>query len=141
MKRTLIALVGAGLLAAAVVAPAGAQEDFIYAPRDCTKPKIEPKSITLACGDANILLKHLGWDEWNTDKVKGRGELWVNDCDPNCAAGTFDKYKVKVRLLNPQSYECGGRELMMYRRAHVRFRGDAPPKPNNFRSFKLFCDS
>jgi hypothetical protein len=118
---------------------AGAQET-IYAPRDCTKPKVEPKSITLTCGDAQTVLKRLGWDEWNLPKVKGQGQLWVNDCDPNCAAGSFDKFDVKVRLLNPKPAECGGQTLPMYSRAHIRFKNEAPPHQNRYRSFKLFCE-
>jgi hypothetical protein len=139
LKRFLIAFAGAGILTAAIATSAGAG-DFIYAPRDCSKPKIEPKSITLTCGDAQTVLKHLGWDEWNLPKVKGEGQLWVNDCDPNCAAGSIDKFDVKVRLLNPQAYTCGGQTVPMYRRAHIRFKDDAPPHSNRYRSFQLFCD-
>jgi hypothetical protein len=139
LKRFLIALAGAGLLSAAIATSAGAG-DFIYAPRDCSKPKIEPKSITLTCGDAQTVLKHLGWDAWNLPKVKGEGQLWVNDCDPNCAAGSIDKFDVKVRLLNPQTYTCGGQTVPMYRRAHIRFKDEAPPHQNRYRSFQLLCD-
>jgi hypothetical protein len=138
LKRFLIALAGAALTAAAIAGPSGAT-DLIYAPRDCSKPKIEPKSITLTCGDAQTVLKHLGWDEWNLPKVKGQGQLWVNDCDPNCASGSFDKFDVKVRLLNPQPYTCGGQMVTMYRRVHIRFKDDAPPHQNGFRSFQLVC--
>ena len=138
MKRFVIALAGAGIVAATIGAAAGAQET-IYAPRDCSKPKVEPKSITLTCGDAQTVLKHLGWDEWNLPKVKGEGQLWVNDCDPNCADGSIDKFDVKVRLLNPQTYTCGGQTVPMYRRVHIRFKDEAPPHANGLRSFQLVC--
>jgi hypothetical protein len=138
LKRFLIALAGAGLLSAVIASSAGAG-DFIYAPRDCTKPKVEPKSITLTCGDAGVVLKHLGWDEWNLPKVTGEGQLWVKDCDPSCAAGSFDKFDVKVRLLNPQPYTCGGQSIQMYRRVHIRFKDQAPPHQNRLRSFQVVC--
>jgi hypothetical protein len=141
LKRALIAIAAVSVVALVVSAPAGAGSELVYAPKDCTTPKVEPKRITLACGDAGILLKHMGWNDWNAEKVSGQGQLYVNDCDPNCAAGSFDKYKAKVRLLNIQTYTCGGETLPMYRRAHVRFPGEAPPHPNNFRSFKLACNS
>ena len=78
MKRILLAVVGIGFLAVAA-STASAGTDTIYAPRDCTKPKVEPKSITLTCADAQTVLKHLHWDDWNGPKVKGEGELWVNN--------------------------------------------------------------
>ena len=63
MKRLLPALVAVGVLAAAT-STASAATDTIYAPRGCTKPKVEPKSITLTCGDAQTVHKHLAWEEW-----------------------------------------------------------------------------
>ena len=140
LKKVLIALAATALVTLGATVTAGAGGD-IYAPKDCTKPKVEPKRITLSCADDNILLKRLGWNEWNADKVKGQGKLLVNDCDPNCASGTFDKYAVKVTLLNIRTYTCGGSSLPMYRRAHVRFTDEAPPQQNQYRSFKLECDS
>ena len=108
LKKVLIALAATALVTLGATATAGAGGD-IYAPKDCTKPKVEPKRITLACADDNILLKRLGWNEWNADKVKGQGRLLVNDCDPNCASGTFDKYAVKVTLLNIRTTPVAGR--------------------------------
>jgi hypothetical protein len=139
LKRILFALVAVGFLAAAT-STASAATDTIYAPRDCTKPKIEPKSITLTCGDAQTVLKHLHWEDWNGPKVKGEGDLWVNNCDPTCYDGSIDRFEVKVRLLNPKPYMCGGQTLTMYRRAHIRFADDAPPHQNSYRSFQLFCE-
>lgn len=141
MKRILSALVASTALAAVIAAPAGAGGDFVFAPRDCTKPKVEPRSITLTCGDAGTVLKHLEWNDWNAAKVKGSGQLYVKDCNPDCASGGYDKFDAKVTLLNIQTYTCGGQSLQMYSRAHIRFPGDAPPHANSFRSFKLFCDS
>jgi hypothetical protein len=139
LKRTLIVLAGAAVACVALLASAGAQ-GVVYAPKDCSKAKVEPKRITLACADDGILLKRLSWSDWNLPKVNGKGKLLINDCDPNCASGTFDKYKVKVTLLNVQTYTCGGKTVSMYRRAHVRFRGKQPPNANSYRSTKLFCD-
>jgi hypothetical protein len=142
LKRLLITTAAIGALAAIVaVAPAGAGAETIYAPKDCTKPKVEPKSILLACGDAGIVLKHLRWSDWNGPKAKGKGKLWVKDCDPNCAEGDFDKFKAKVTLLKAKSTTCGGRTVQMYRRAHVRFPGEKPDGARNLRSFQLACNS
>lgn len=141
VRKASVMVALAGLAALALSSTAGAGGTVVYAPKDCIKPKVEPKRITLACGDADTLLKHLSWSDWNTEKAKGRGQLWVNDCDPNCSAGSFDKYDAKVKLLNIQTYACGGRTLPMYRRVHIRFPNEAPPHQGNLRSFKLFCNS
>lgn len=141
MKKALIGLAAAGVLALGASVPAGAGSGIVYAPKDCTTPKVEPKRITLACADADVVAKHIGWSNWNADKAKGQGQLYINDCDPNCAGGHFDKYDVKVTLLNIQTYTCNGQSLPMYRRAHFRFHGDPPPHANSYRSFKLFCNS
>jgi hypothetical protein len=142
LKRLLIVTAATVALGAALVAaPAGAGGDFVYAPKNCNKPKVEPKRITLACADAGIQLKSLGWNDWNAPKVKGQGKLLVKDCDPNCVSGGVDKYKVKVTLLNVQSYTCGGQTLPTYRRAHLRFPDKKPPNKNDLKSFKLFCNS
>jgi hypothetical protein len=141
VKRLLIASVSVGLLAAAVAAaPAGAGGGTIFAPRDCTKPKVEPRSITLTCADAGIVLKHMRWSTWNTPKVKGRGHVYIKSCKPNCAAGGVKKFKVKVTLLNPMPSTCGGRMLRMYRRAHLRFPDRQPKHPRQFRSFQISCN-
>ena len=140
MKKGLAATLAAAGLALAFSASAGAG-GVVYAPKDCTTPKVEPKRIVLACGDADTLLKHLGWSDWNADKVTGHGQFWINDCDPNCSAGSFDKFKVKVSLLNIRTSTCGGMTVPMYQRAHVRFRGKAPDNADQLRSFKLFCNA
>jgi hypothetical protein len=143
VKRLLIVGTGVCLLGAALIAgPAtGGTTDNVYAPKDCTKPKIEPKRITLTCADDGIQLKGLSWKNWDAPKAKGKGKLLVNDCDPNCAEGDIDRYKAKVTLLNIKSSTCGGRTVQMYRRAHLRFPDEAPPNQNSFRSFQLSCDS
>lgn len=140
MKRLLIAMGATGALCAGLIAGPAAGQETIYAPKDCTKPKVEPNRITLTCADAGAQLKNLGWNTWNTDKVKGRGKLLLKNCDPNCAEGGVDRYKVKVKLLNPKMSTCGGRSLMMYQRAHLRFPDEKPPNKKDLRSFRLFCN-
>jgi hypothetical protein len=141
LKRLLTVTAGACVLGAAALAGPAAAQDFVYAPKDCTTPAIEPKSILLACADAGISLKSMGWDDWNASKVKGQGKILIADCDPDCASGGTDKYKAKVTLLNIKPTVCGGRTVMMYNRAHVRYPGKKPPNKGNLRSFKLACNS
>ncbi len=141
MRRASIAIVAASVVAVAVSSPAGAGTATVYAPKDCVKPKVEPHRITLTCGDASVALRHIDWSDWNGPKAKGIGELFVNDCDPNCSEGTVHSYGAKVKLLNIRTTTCGGRSLPMYRRAHIRFIGEGPPHAGSLNSFKLFCNA
>jgi len=143
MKRLLVVIAAACLLVTAVIAgsASGGTTSVVYAPQDCIKPVIEPKKITLTCADSGIRLKKLGWDEWNTAKVKGQGKLLVSNCDPDCVSGDVDRYKAKVTLLNIKNYSCGGQQLAMYRRAHLRFPDRKPPHSKDLRSFQLNCNS
>ena len=110
-----------------------------YAPRDCTTPKIEPRSITLSCADDGAVLKHLRWKNWFEPTVKGEGDLYLNDCDPNCAEGGIDRYRVKVKLCDLQTVKCVGQTLDMYQKAKLRYLGDAPPNADRLRKFDVEC--
>ena len=112
-----------------------------YAPRDCTTPKQEPKSITLSCGDAGAVLKHLTWKNWSDKKVKGEGDLYLKDCDPNCVSGGTDRYRVKVKLHGLKTTQCAGQTIDMYTKAKLTYVGDAPPHANNLRKFPVDCVS
>lgn len=112
-----------------------------YAPRDCTTPKIEPKSITLTCADSGAVLKHLRWKNWFEPKVKGEGDLYLKDCDPSCVEGGIDRYRVKVKLYDLQTVQCVGQTLDMYQKAKLRYLGDAPPNANRLRKFNVECVS
>ena len=141
MKLMPFAAAAALIAAVAVIAPADAQIHQTYAPRDCTKPKQEPKSITLACADSGAVLKHLTWDFWFADEVKGEGDLYLKDCDPNCVSGGTDRYRVKVKLYDIETVQCAGQTLDMYQKAKLKYLGDAPPHANNLRKFPVTCVS
>lgn len=145
MKKILIASIAAGALAVAVAAPAsgGLVEPvgLVYAPHDCTTPKIEPKRIVLACGDNNAYIGKAKWSEWGGEKAKGEAFLYVNDCDPNCAGGHFISYGVKAKLTKIKEKTCGGQLVDLYRHAKLRFIGEVPPHAGNLTDWKLFCNA
>lgn len=140
MKRLLLATGAAGALSIALIAGPAVGQETIYAPKDCTKPKVEPNRITLTCADAGAQLTNLHWNTWNTQRVKGRGRLLLKSCKPNCAAGGVKRFKVNVTLLHPKPSRCGGRTRMMYQRAHLRFPDKKPRSVKRLRSFRLFCN-
>jgi hypothetical protein len=53
------------------------------------RPEARPASFTLACGDGNWYLTGLDWVRWSPNVGIARGIEHLDDCTPNCAAGTF----------------------------------------------------
>ncbi|MFJ2398412.1 hypothetical protein ACIOTI_37540 [Streptomyces sp. NPDC087843] len=73
---------------------------------DCLwHPQVEPGNFVLACGDGNSRLTSLQWSRWDANSAVASGVNVVNDCKPYCAAGTFRKYPVTVRLDRPQTWK------------------------------------
>ena len=144
MKKILIASIAAGARVASVVSPAsgGLVEPVpqVYAPKDCSTPKKKPHRITLACADADILLRKLDWSQWGGEKAKAEGWLYANNCDPNCAEGDFISYGAKVKLYKIKTKSCGGQTVDLYRKAKIRFIGEVPPHAGSLRDWKLFCN-
>lgn len=68
----------------------------------CTsdKPSVRPSSITIGC-DGSGYLEDVKWSTWNFSSATGTGIFNVDDCQPNCAAGTFYAYPAKIILSNP----------------------------------------
>jgi hypothetical protein len=52
----------------------------------------------MSCADANASWKKVSWATWGSKSATGSGELYQNDCTPNCAAGRFRTYAAKVVL-------------------------------------------
>ena len=59
------------------------------ATRDCLHTAMRPRSIVLACADANWYVKRLTWRSWGVERATGSGIFHFNDCIPDCADGTF----------------------------------------------------
>jgi hypothetical protein len=70
------------------------------------KPVVKPRSITIACADANFYVTNFRWSRWNQAEALATGVGHENDCKPYCAAGHFHTYRVTMRLFRPIA--CGG---------------------------------
>ena len=145
MKKILIASIAAGALAVSIAVPATAglvePVGLVYAPHDCTTPKIEPKRITLACGDANAYLGKMKWSDWGTEKAKGEAFLYLNDCKPDCAGGHFVSYGAAVKLKDIETGTCAGQTVDLYTTAKIKFIGEVPPHARSLRKWELACNS
>jgi hypothetical protein len=103
---------------------------------DCVKPSVEPTSLTIACADANFVVDDLEWSSWGGDAAEATGTARVNDCKPDCGAGSFENYEASLTLSRLE--RCGGREL--YTEAEIDFVGDAPGGFDNPAREQLVCD-
>lgn len=73
--------------------------------------KVKPASILIS-GDGSFYFdgrkkSHnraapLSWSSWTATAGHGTGFAWINNCKPNCAAGTFHQYPVKLEVSQPK---------------------------------------
>ena len=75
------------------------------------KPQVRPASIVIACADANFYVDHLHWKSWGTKAAVAIGQGHQNDCTPNCAAGHFHAFPMKVRLSRVVTCTRGQRQF------------------------------
>jgi hypothetical protein len=102
------------LLAFVLIAPAGASaKTYLGGCYTGDSARFKPHGIIITCADANYRLRRLHWRKWSDRVAKGRGQAYVNDCDPFCAAGHFHSYPVKVRLSRVGSCATGPRRQFL----------------------------
>jgi hypothetical protein len=87
------------------------------------KSVVQPRSIVLACGDANFQAAGLRWTGWGQSFAAAQGTARVNDCTPSCAAGHFHSYPVILVAKNLKS--CSGKRD--YSAVTYAFPATAPP--------------
>jgi len=81
-----------------------------------------PKSLVLACADANYGLVRLHWHGWGSGEATATAAVRVNDCTPNCAAGRFHTYTVTVTADHLRA--CGSART--YERLTIVYSGSRP---------------
>lgn len=89
----------AATLQSAVISPS---QVFTW---DCEIPVQKPDAITFTCGDGNMYVEQIDWSTWNAQEAEGTGIYTANNCDPDCAEGTFVHAQVSVRLSNLADYK------------------------------------
>jgi len=91
----------------------------------------------LACGDGTAGLQDLAWSHWGDNittggpaqpvpsaTATGTGEFFINDCNPNCAQGHDQDYRVRVTLSVVDSTLQGG---TYFSQASLTWLGTRPP--------------
>lgn len=110
MRSSALALVAVAAAIAAGSAGAGSRSVGFFGCRTDVVahpvPVVRPRSIVLACADANAYLTGLRWTTWTAATATGSGVLHENDCKPYCAAGHFHARAATVALSRPR--RCKG---------------------------------
>jgi hypothetical protein len=121
MPRSLIVLALAVVLLPLAAVPAGSAPKTLF-PANCDKPTYKPTRIVVACGDGNNRLARIKWESFGTDAASGTATAIVNDCEPNCGAGTFHHFRAVVTLNKPK--DCG--RYRQFTRLVERFTDETP---------------
>ena len=61
-------------------------------------PQVRPANYLMSCADANASWRKVKWVNWGAQTAVGTGDLYQNDCQPNCVSGHFRTYLAKVVL-------------------------------------------
>jgi hypothetical protein len=117
-RRVIKALAPLVLLAAIVVAPDASASNtlpvsptFLSATTAYGGLQVKPATITYT-GDgtglfagANVRDRQSGidWTKWTSDLALSTGFNQLNNCEPDCADGTFSGYPVKIEMWRPQT--------------------------------------
>jgi hypothetical protein len=128
-----IAFVALALLGTPALALATTAKDRVVG--NCTQSQSAPKTIVLACADGNALVIDVHWSNFGGAKASGSGTYSVNGCNPNCVAGKFKNYKVK--LVASQAKPCG--KVDDYRALALTFLATPPPSMRSPLKLKLYC--
>jgi hypothetical protein len=61
----------------------------------------EPTSIFIGCATSADNLVNIVWSTWTATNSTGTATHNINDCQPDCAGGTFSGFPVEVTLSDP----------------------------------------
>jgi hypothetical protein len=111
------------VLVALLAAPAAAGSGRVWA-INCNREQYKPRQIVLACGDGVTLLRKLSWSGWSSSKASGKGQYAFDDCQPDCAAGHFHSYPVKVTMTKPK--HCAHQSHQAFSALALAYTGHRP---------------
>jgi hypothetical protein len=92
-------------------------------------------------GDGTTAMWNMTWTSWDSTQADGTGTEKIDDCNPNCAAGTLHAVAVRVALSNPVMVCASGKGTWYWTRViftwpdglpAVFSGGNAPTNPFNY---------
>jgi hypothetical protein len=88
----------------------------------------EPAQVQFT-GDSSGYLDALAWSSWDASGASGSGTLHLDDCNPNCATGTFTAYPATVNLSGASQTQNGY--------VFTQMAIDSPTAPGGSQSFSI----
>jgi hypothetical protein len=113
MRSHVLAVAGLTVLAIAAPSTAAAHLPGVLTQHARHPFAVRPASIDytgdgtgLIGGSDGTSVRHLGhlrWPTYTNRQGTGRGLVWLNDCDPNCADGDFSAFPVTLHVFAPKN--------------------------------------
>jgi len=124
MRKPFAALIALATVAAVAVpaSTASAQNNLRVYVSNCEKQVYKPKTITAFCADAGVIINKVKYSSYGSKTAKGTGVAAVNLCEPNCAAGKTQNFKVRFTLSTVR--QCG--DSYQFRQLRFTYVGAKP---------------
>jgi hypothetical protein len=133
MHRHLRPLLLALVVLASGVAPALAGGGAVRLLGNCRAPATTPARVTIACGDGNLWVQGIRWQDWGAATAVGTGIVYANPCVPDCASVPVARFqRAKVVVLATRLRGCPG-GFRAYARLSFAFPAVSAPPPKTVR--------
>ena len=119
MKRVVLLAALVVAISATMPSVGAAAKGRTFVTNNCHLVRFRPQYILFACGDGAFYARRLEWDTWHRWRAVGHGVFHQNDCDPNCADGTF--HKAGGRIVLKKRDRCPDVHHYVFTRAAIRF--------------------
>jgi hypothetical protein len=121
MRKAGILAVALTLIAALVAGTAGAASAKVYYLTPYQQVVYKPKRIEFH----DLTLRKLKWRHWGSKRARAHGKSRVNDCIPNCAAGTIHFGSASVHVYRRKT--VNGRRMYTCIKGSVKADGNTSP--------------
>lgn len=97
--------------ASALAAPTASPATVFYDCNGWHDGQVRPRAVLIDCGFQNVFLTggdrpsdRMTWT-WTAAVASSHAVLWVNSCNPDCAAGRYDEYAATLTLWRPETQD------------------------------------
>jgi hypothetical protein len=66
--------------------------------------QIRPRGIAFGAG-GSLFVRQVTWSIWTSSVARGRGVVWVNDCSPSCAQGSYSESTAMLTLSAARTHD------------------------------------
>jgi len=115
------------LLLGGLAVDAGAKNQKVYFPSNCTNTRFKPTHLVAACGDAGLRVNGIQWSHYGAKTATGSGTAAINTCMPDCASGSIAHGPAVVKLKRPKL--CANVDRTVFTRLKVTYGGNTVTFP------------